>query len=342
MIVPSFGRPGIGTAQVAQRRNVSRNGALDFYPAGGVIEGTRARDVGNSAYSTLTLRAGLPMGKITSGGFWANSFFGLTNGALTGTGTTVTLPSTACGTEIVRRIGATGTVKLIGPPTAAGVVRTLTATYSAISTTSMTIAALGVNEVQTVNLVTAGTAGNLRLIVQKTDGTYALTPNIAWNATDATLLASAQTALDTATGVVNGIVASAINATDTDLGLVLTYSGTGYAGNTWALAQVHTLFTSNTGANVVRTTTGVDGRFVTNSFIAPTDGSESPLSIIPDGYGLVVPSDSSDVPFPMIPVAGTLDTAQIIDYPADASLKTWLRESLSTLAGGKWIFSDKF
>ena len=29
-IQPIFGRPGIGTAQVAQRRNVSRNGALDF------------------------------------------------------------------------------------------------------------------------------------------------------------------------------------------------------------------------------------------------------------------------------------------------------------------------
>jgi len=346
-IVPSFGRPGIGTAQSAQRRNVSRNGGFDFLPGGGTIEGTKARDPGNSD-STSVLRPGLVMGKITSGGYWANSILGLTNGALTTTGTTVTVAA-AVVTELVRRVGATGTFKITGPPTAAGTVRTLTATYSAASGTSITITALGVNEVQTVNLVTAGTAGNLRLIVPKPDGTLALTPNIAWSATDATLLASANTALDTATGVSGGIVATAIAATDTDLGMVLTFSGTGYAGlggpttgGGWALTEVHTMFTSNTGANVVRTTTGVDGRFVTLSMIQPTDGSETPLSLIPDGYGLVVPDDSADIEFPMIPISGIAETGQIIDYPSDASLKTWLRQSLSTLAGGKWVFSDIF
>src|SRR5262245_40565650 len=115
-IVPSFGRPGIGSAQVAQRRNVSRNGALDYYPAGGVIKGSKARDPGNSAFSTLALRAGLLMGKITSGGYWANSIMGLSNGALTSTGTTLNVP-VATAVEIVRRIGSTGTFKLTGPPT---------------------------------------------------------------------------------------------------------------------------------------------------------------------------------------------------------------------------------
>ncbi len=342
-IVPSFGRPGIGSARVAQRRNVSRNGALDYYPAGGTIEGTKARDPGNSAYSTRALRAGLLMGKITSSGFYANSVFGLSSGALTGTGTTLTV-SAAAAVEIVRRIGTTGTLKLTGPPTAGGTVRTLTVTYSAVNTSTgaITITALGVNEVQTVNLVTAATGGSVRLIVQKPDGTYALTPAAAWSATDATLLSNLNTALDTATGVVGGIVATAIAATDTDLGVVLTYSGTGYAGQSWALAQVHTLFTSNTGANVVRTTTGVDGRFVTLSLVQPTDGSETIATVIPDGYGFPVPDDDADIEFPMIPVAGTLDVAQIIDYPSDASLKAYVRQSLSTVSGGKWIFSDQF
>lgn len=347
-IQPQFGRPGIGTAQVAQRRNVSRNGALDFYPAGGVIKGSKARDPGNSAYSTRSLRAGLLMGKITSSGYWANSILGKSSGALTGTGTSLTVP-VATAIEIVRRIGTTGTFKLTGPPAASGVVRTLTVTYSAVDTATgvITITALGVNEVQTVNLATAATGGSIRLYVSKTDGTRVLTPAAAWSATDATLLSNLQTALDTATGVVNGIVATAIPATDTDLGVVLTYSGTGYAGLSWELAAVHTLFTGNTGSNVVRTTTGVDGRMVTAALVQPTDGSETIRSVIPDGPGLVVPDDDSDINFPSIPVAGTLDVGTatdrgVIDWPADASLKLWVEQQLSSLAGGKWIFSDQF
>lgn len=347
-ILPSFGRPGIGSAQVAQRRNVSRNGAFDFHPGGGTIKGSVARDPGNSAYSTLCLRPGLVMGKITSSGYWANSILGVTGGALTSIGTSVTIPA-ATSTELARRVGATGTFKLTGPPTASGTVRTLTATYSALGATTATITALGVNEVQTVNLVTAATAGSIRLYVQKPDGTLVLTPAAAWSATDATLLSNLQTALDTATGVTNGIVASAIAATDTDLGFVLTFSGTGYAnlsgptsGGSWALVGVQTLFTSNTGSYTVRTTAGVDGRFVTGSLIQPTDGSETPLSLIPDGYGLVVPDDSSDIDFPMIPVAGILDTTNIIDYPADSSTKAWLRGQLSNASGGKFVFSDQY
>lgn len=337
----SFGRPGIGTALSAVRRNVSRNGALDFYPAGGAIKGTKARDPGNSD-TVLNLRPGLVMGKITSGGLWANSILGLTNGALAVGGTTLTVGA-ACVTELVRRVGATGTFKLTGPPTAAGVVKTLTVTYSAASGTSITITALGANQVEQINFNLASTAGNLQLRIQKPDGTFATTGNAAWNATDATYLASINTALDTATGVVGGIVATAISAVDPDLGIKLTYSGTGYAGLAWVPATVAVFPTTSTIATYLPVTTAVDGRFVTASVVQPTDGSETPLSIIPDGFGLVIPDDgTSDIDFAMIPVAGTLDTAQIIDYPADASLKTWLRTSLSTLAGGKWIFSDLF
>lgn len=339
-ITATFGRPGIGTALSAVRRNVSRNGALDFYPAGGTIKGTKARDPGNSD-TTLNLRPGLVMGKITSGGYWANSILGLTNGALTGTGTTLTVAA-AVVTELVRRVGASGTFKLTGPPTAAGTVRTLTVTYSAASGTSITITALNVNEVQRINFNIAATGGNVVLKVPHPSGDMITTTTAAWNATDATFLSNINTVLDVATGVSGGIVASAISAVDTDLGFLLTYSGTGYAGLPQPMAEVVTLPTSSTTWNAIRTVTGVDGRFVTLSVVQPTDGSETPLSIIPDGYGLVIPDDSSDIDFAMIPVAGTLDTTQIIDYPSDASLKTWLKNSLSTLAGGKWIFSDVF
>ncbi|HYH67513.1 MAG TPA: hypothetical protein VD866_22640 [Urbifossiella sp.] len=338
-----LGRPGIGTRSSISHRIVSQDGNFVWLPGGGIIDGAKARDPGNTD-DTLALRAGLPMGRVTASGKYANSFLGVTSGALTNSGTTVTV-SAAQAAEIVRRVGLTGTLYLIGPPTAAGTVRVLTATYSAVNTTTgaITITALGVNEVQTVNLVTAATAGNLRLIVQKVDGTYALTPNIAWSATDATLLASINTALDTATGVVGGIVATAIAATDTDLGFVLTYSGTGYAGNSWALAEVHTLFTSNTGSNVVRTTTGVDGRLVTASLVADTDGSHLPRTVIPDGWGLQIAQPTAgDTDFPQIPVAGILRTDMVIDYPADASTKAWVRAAMAGVGTGGFVFTDQF
>jgi hypothetical protein len=233
-------------------------------------------------------------------------------------------------------------------------VRTLTATYSAanVTTGDVTITALGVNEVQTVNLSTAATAGSIRLLVPKLDGTLALTPAAAWSATDATLLSNLQTALDTATGVANAIVASAIASTDTDLGFVLTFSGTGYAGTSgpttggaWPLVSVHTLFTSNTGSNTVRTTAGVDGRFVTSSLIQPTDGSETPLTFLPDGFPLQVVDAlgvSQDQSFPLMPVGGVVDPANLVNWPADTSLRTYLRQALSTLAGGKYVFADLF
>lgn len=346
MLRPNVGLPKFGTASTARNRIVSADGRMGPYlPGGAIIDGTKTRNPFNTDLSSTDstpfrdLWPGLLMGRVTSTGKWANSCIGLSQAALTTTGTTLSLTAYAA-VELVRRVGATGTFKLTGPPTAAGTVRTLTATYSAVNTSTgdVTITALGVNEVQTVNLVTAGTAGNLRLIVPKPDGTLALTPNIAWNATDATLLSNANTALDTATGVAGGIVATAIAATDTDLGMVLTFSGTGYAGLTgptsggsWPLTEVHTLFTSNTGANVVRTTAGVSGAFVSGSLVQPTDGSETILSFIPDSWGEYIDEAGSDQPFPRVPSGGFITDSQLVPWPADTSLRTYIRTALKAV-----------
>jgi hypothetical protein len=171
------------------------------------------------------------------------------------------------------------------------------------------------------------------------------TGNIAWNATDATYLASINTALDTATGVVGGIVATAIPSVDPDLGIRLTYSGTGYAGLPWTPAQVNLFPTSSTWAHYEAVTTAVDGRFVTSSLIQPTDGSETITTFVPDGYPLTVTDEtgtSQDQPFSKLCVGGMIDTAQLIDYPADASLKTYVKSALDVIAGGKFIFSDMY
>lgn len=348
-----LGLAGQRSPVTAEFRRVLESTSPNFLPGGRKIDGTKTRDPGNYPYQDV-LRAGLVMGPVTGAtGVYANSFLGRSTGTSSANGTTLAGTGTSLcvgvGTavELVRRQGTTGTFKLLGPPAAAGTVRYATVTYSAVNTSTgvVTITALGVNEVQTVNLVTAGTAGNLRLIVQKVDGTYALTPNIAWSATDATLLSNANTALDTATGVTGGIVATAIAATDTDLGIVLTYSGTGYAGLSWGLAEVHTLFTSNTGSNVVRTTTGVDGRFLSGSWVCPTDGSEVPTLILPDGPAAPVtdasaPTGVTYLDFPLVPMAAHVRTAYIVDYPTDTAMKTYLKEKLSTLSGPKFMFDD--
>ncbi len=130
------GAPGITAAITANFKALFTHRSETFIAQGRYIDGTKSRDPSNTV-DVGVLQPGLVMGKITSGGLYAPSFFGVTNGAYNGS-TSVTLGSAAVGTEIVRRVGATGTVKLIGPPTAAGTVRTLTATYSVISGTTMT------------------------------------------------------------------------------------------------------------------------------------------------------------------------------------------------------------
>ncbi len=334
--------PGIGSIVTANMKALFTHRSETFLAQGRYIDGTKSRDPSNTT-DVGTLQPGMVMGKIAAGNY-APSIYGLTNGALTSAGTTLTLATAAIGTEISRRKGATGTFKMTGPPTAAGVVRTMTITYSAISSTSVTITAAGVNAVQTVNMNIASTGGNIVLKIPKSDGTFILTTPSAWSATDATYLSNLQAVLDVASGVANGIVATAISATDTDLGFVLTFSGTGYAALPQPLVTVETLMTSTTSAQVTSTTAGVDGRFVTGSLIQPVDGSEVPLTLTPDWDSGIKVTDSngvsvSVVDFAKFPTGGEIDCAQIINYPADASTRTWLQTQLSTLSGGKFSFS---
>ena len=225
-IVPAIGRPGIGSSITAQRLGVSRDGHLGYFPAGGVIEGTKTRDPGNSASSVRSLRPGLLMGIITASQYWANSILGVTTGAYTSGGTSLSV-SAATVTELVRRFGSSGTFKLKGAATAGGAITTDTVTYSAASGTTITITNIGANR-------------------------------------------------------------------------------------------------------------------IAGSFIQPEDGSETPRSFIPDGMNLLIDEDGNDISFPFIPCSGILDQGDLIDWPSDTTLRTFIRESLSTLSGGKFVFADQF
>lgn len=207
-------------------------GGAQYLPANlAFISGAHSRDPGNTP--VVVLRAGLLMGRRTSDGLWAPTVIGPLTVAGTSAGTTLTL-STAAATEVLRRIEVGGDLTVIGPPTAGGVVASLTATVDAV---------------------------------------------------------------DTSTGVVTLDAALGADA-------------------------------------------------IAGSFVCAADGSETPKSFITTGNGVRVVTqltdESVDRPYSFLPVAGVVDFSQLIPSPTDASLIAWVRDNLSTAAGGKFIFNNVY
>lgn len=147
-MIPIFGRAGPQAVSKAYYRTVSANGAGGMLPSGRLIDTAKTRDVSNPL-QPLLLNAGLLMGKITSSGNWANSIIGVNQAAYTSGDTSITVTA-AQAAEIVRRVGATGSLLWAGPPSAAGTVAvTGPINYSAINTTTgvITTSTLGVNKI---------------------------------------------------------------------------------------------------------------------------------------------------------------------------------------------------
>lgn len=93
------------------------------------------------------------------------------------------------------------------------------------------------------------------------------------------------------------------------------------------------------------TVTALVNAFVAGSFIAPTDGSEIPLTFVPDGYGIkVTDTDDAnlDVQFPDFPIGGVLESAQIVNWPSDTGLRAWLVAQLNQQAGGQFVFDHLY
>src|SRR5881394_859418 len=101
--------PGYYTGNSVANRNIFYNldpAQRQFVPSVALIDGNLTRDVGSTP--TNLLRAGLLLGKITTGGKYRNSIIGLTNGAISAaTVTSVTVPA-AVATEVARLITQTG------------------------------------------------------------------------------------------------------------------------------------------------------------------------------------------------------------------------------------------
>lgn len=331
--------PGVTSARTTTPRRVFAGGTAQFLPSSQIIGGTASRDATNTG-DVDVLRAGKVMGKITSGGKWAPSILGVTTNAETGATTTIEAAAGVV-TELVRRVGATGTFKLTGPPTAAGTVRTLTITYSAASSTNITVTAPGVADVWTLTAPAGQDAGMYQLEITTGKGTSAEVV-----ATTVALAANANTAtVDAALEALANVGVAGVAAVYSDPTLTLTFASN--------LGPVHVRVISDTtndggvfegGWAAVHTTTGVDGRFVAGSLIQPTDGSETPLSFIGDldsCYGHKVTDQDGtaiDTQFHQIPVMGIVDSSQLIDWPSDTSLQAWLAGSLNAAGVGRFVF----
>lgn len=153
------GKPGIVGNYDSQPREVFYSGRefAQFWAPPVTIDGTNSSNPLNAPYVWL-LWAGMPMGRITATGKYANSILGLT-GAAAASGATSVTTDVNTAAEIVRRIGATGTFKLTGPPTAGGTVAVQVVTYSAVNTSTGVITCTA--------LSAAAVSGSL---IQPTDG----------------------------------------------------------------------------------------------------------------------------------------------------------------------------
>jgi hypothetical protein len=130
------GKPGVLLNLTATPREVFYSGRdrAQFVAAPVTIDGTLTSCPSNAPY-IFQILAGTLLGRVTATKKYASSVLGQSTSATAGSATTVqTDVNTAA--EIVRRIGASGTFKLTGPPAASGTVATQVVTYTAVNTST--------------------------------------------------------------------------------------------------------------------------------------------------------------------------------------------------------------
>lgn len=111
-----------------------------------------------------------------------------------------------------------------------------------------------------------------------------------------------------------------------------------------------TVASTTVAYSAVNTTTGVvtiadiGANRVAGSFVCDTDGSQTPVTVIPDGLGVNIEDYTTavDVNFPKIPIRGTIDVTQLLPWPSNTntSLQAYVKTSLNTT--GRFVFSNDF
>jgi hypothetical protein len=109
--------------------------------------------------------------------------------------------------------------------------------------------------------------------------------------------------------------------------------------------QVVTYSAVNTSTGAI-TITALGADAVVGSAIQPADGSETIVTVLCDAYGKKVADQLNTLRVDvfdaqLLAAGGTLNTAAIVNYPADASLKAWVKTSIKQTCPGV-NFSDDF
>jgi len=355
-----LGGPGVSNENVWSHKYVFRSGGFEKLRNGGWVDATRSRDAFAAAAASLAaagevLSPGLMMGQVGNTATFAPSFFGATTAAVAKGATTVNV-GVQHAVEINRRVGSTGSLFIVGPPAANGLAQVGSLTYSAVNTATgaLTVSATGGNEVQTVNIAGTVTGGTFRLLFPQADGSYITTGTIAHNATFATVISNAQTALDAIFGA--GVVVASGTAYT---GIVLTSTLTTQASRNvvgLVVADISAL-TGATTATTTETTVGSYGTFIAGSLVGAADGTFFPKTMIHPGYGLQVADGSTNVignviQWATVPIGGDPEFSQLTPYVTDLGIRRWIADQISGLApsnvgvsgsisvGGKWFFPD--
>lgn len=138
--------PGMQNLFVSQPRDIfyTAGDKAQFFSPPPAIDGTASGNGSNQPYNWL-LWAGMVVGKETASNLFATSIIGQATSAFASNATTL-ITDAGTATELVRRLGSSGTFTLTGPPTAGGTVASSTVAYSAVNTTTghITVTTTGV------------------------------------------------------------------------------------------------------------------------------------------------------------------------------------------------------
>ena len=109
--------------------------------------------------------------------------------------------------------------------------------------------------------------------------------------------------------------------------------------------QVITYSAVNLTTGVI-TITAAAADAIAGSFIQPTDGSEAIVTLICDVWGIKVADQLNTARVDvfdgqLLAAGGTINTASIVNYPTDPSLKVWIKTSIRLDCPGV-NFSDDF
>ncbi len=155
-------------------------------------------------------------------------------------------------------------------------------------------------------------------------------------------------------GGINGAISGAagitsvtvIAAVATEVARLITVAGgnvnlklTGPPAANGVVATTAITATAASGTTITVTSVTLPS-LVTGSFITPADGSETPATFIYDLYGLKITDEfgvSQDTTLARFPVAGLVDSSQLIDWPSDTSLQAWIWARLNSIDMGKFV-----